>query len=181
MLKYEPWEILFRRSPAGCEWASPEVASKISLLSLILPNQVWTFRLAKLEGVDWVDQVALHASSCCDREYRMKIFHKCVGLTWFSIPAFVPKHRVCHPRQVTQHSLESKQATALLRCEPVIPLSSVTSMSRNCLITYLHICYLDTVHTWMLYNVQCTVYMPGCCTYLDAVHTWMLYIPGCCT
>ena len=30
--------------------------------ALTVPNQVWTFRLAKLEGVDGVDQVALHKS-----------------------------------------------------------------------------------------------------------------------
>ena len=101
---------------------------------------------------------------------------KCVGLTWFSIPAFVPKHRVCHPRQVTQHSLESRQATALLRCEPVIPLSSVTSMSRNCLITYLHICYLDAVSTWILSIPGCCTMYNVQCTCLDAVHTWMLYM-----
>ena len=73
---FSPWEILFRRSPAGCEWASPEVANQIYLSIMrcfykiylyiivlrLFTNQVWTFRLAKLEGVDGVDQVALHKS-----------------------------------------------------------------------------------------------------------------------
>ena len=34
--------------------------------ALLVPNQVWTFRLAKLEGVDGVDQVALHVSPVDD-------------------------------------------------------------------------------------------------------------------
>ena len=33
-----------------------------------VPNQVWTFRLAKLEGIDGVDQVALHAALVNDAD-----------------------------------------------------------------------------------------------------------------
>ena len=109
--KDKPSEILFHRSPAGYEWASPKfkiykflaVKSNISdhqqsiviyimLWSLFtinsVPNQVRTFRLAKLEGVDRVDQMTLHGDddvsglALCVTECGSLT---CVKVTWFSL------------------------------------------------------------------------------------------------
>ena len=81
------------------------------------------------------DDIGCVGVGCDDvvKEYECKSFMKPnydnQNTRLFISPAFVPKHRVCRPLQEIQHNLESTLATALLRCEPVIPLIFLSTIS----------------------------------------------------